>query len=86
MVCKRTDTATHPVLVVKVNIRHLEITQRLFDAFAYIVRLARYAHATVLKIRSELSTDKDFGAELWVLKELSEESLVLSLRRVLVIA
>ena len=70
---------TCSVLIVKIDVVHLEVLERLFTGFPYVLRLSVDGESLLVEGRPEFGTNKHFAPEIGILEERSQESLIRSL-------
>ena len=67
------------MLVVKIDVVHLEVPERLFTGFPHVFRLPADGDPILLEEHPELGTNEYVAPELGILEQRPQESLIVSL-------
>lgn len=67
------------MLIVKIDVVHLEVPERLFTGFPHVFRLPADGDPILLEEYPELGTNEHFAPEIGVLEQRSQKSLIISL-------
>lgn len=67
------------MLIVQVDVVHLEVLERLSTGFPYVLRLSVDGEPLLVEGRAEFGTNEHFAPEIGILEERSQESLIRSL-------